>query len=357
MNVSSRVAKSCHSKVEHGVGAIGPARVHSKIRTLVVGTGPLAAKVSLEVQENKDRLLVGTLDGYYREERSLALGDIPALGTIDELGAAIVEHCIDELQVALSLEDCFLNFPEIHEIAKAFGIPVTLRVEMLDGISPSRVDFISPIASLLYNHHLANRWPYRFIKRLIDLTVSSIALILLLPVFAAIAIAVKVTSSGPVFFKQPRVGIRRREFKMWKFRTMVKNAEQLRKGLAGLNNARGASFKIVRDPRLTSIGRFLRRTSLDELPQFINVWLGEMSLTGPRPIPLWVADQLQDTTYYRRFHVMPGLTGWWQIKGREQDFEVMARQDLYYVDNWSLSLDLRILLNTVPAVVKGYGAH
>jgi lipopolysaccharide/colanic/teichoic acid biosynthesis glycosyltransferase len=285
------------------------------------------------------------------------LEGVPILGGTEHLGAIIVEQCIDELQVALPLEGCMAGFSQIHEIAKAFGIPVALRVELLEGTPPSKLDFSSPIAAISYNHHRSNRWPYRLCKRSIDIAISAGVLIVLSPVFAMIALAVKLTSPGSILFKQPRVGLRRREFKMWKFRTMVKNAEQLRKNLIEFNDARGASFKIVRDPRLTSIGRFLRRTSLDELPQFINILRGEMSLAGPRPIPLWVADQLEDTTYYRRFHVMPGLTGWWQVQGREQDFEVMARQDLYYVDNWSLSLDLRILLDTVPAVVRGRGAH
>jgi lipopolysaccharide/colanic/teichoic acid biosynthesis glycosyltransferase len=144
---------------------------------------------------------------------------------------------------------------------------------------------------------------------------------------------------------------------MWKFRTMVADAEKLRRQVATLNSAKGISFKIVKDPRLTSIGGILRRTSLDELPQLFNVLFGEMSLVGPRPIPLWVADQLEDAAYYRRFYVPPGLTGWWQVMGREQDFERMAEQDVYYVDNWSLGLDIKILLNTLPAVVKGHGAH
>ncbi len=296
------------------------------------------------------------IDPHRQYGLSEAFPEVPILGTVDQLGALIVEHCVDQVQVALPVQSCFEVFADIREVARTLGIPITFRLELSEG-QPSRVELGTSIALLHYNHHPANYWPHSAVKRAIDIAVAAIALVLLFPILVVIAIAVKMTSSGPVFFKQPRVGLHRREFKMWKFRTMVKNAEQLRKEVASLNNARGVSFKIVRDPRLTAIGGFLRRTSLDELPQFINVLLGEMSLVGPRPIPLWVADQLQDATYYRRFHVLPGLTGWWQVEGREQDFEVMAKHDLYYVDNWSTSLDLLVLLRTLPAVVKGSGAH
>jgi lipopolysaccharide/colanic/teichoic acid biosynthesis glycosyltransferase len=285
-----------------------------------------------------------------------AFSDVPFLGTLNDLALVVVERCIDRIEVALPLRSCFQDFSSIHDIAKGLGIPVTFRLELLQG-NPVAVDVDAVATSLHYNQHASHRWPKRFVVRVTNVVIAALAMVLISPAFLLIAAAVKLTSRGPVFFKQPRVGIRRREFKMWKFRTMVENAELLRKQVEGLNDAKGISFKIVRDPRLTPIGGFLRRTSLDELPQFINVLLGEMSLVGPRPIPLWVADQLKDASYYRRFYVLPGITGWWQVKGREQNFEVMAQQDLYYFDNWSLLLDLKILLQTIPAVMKGQGAH
>jgi lipopolysaccharide/colanic/teichoic acid biosynthesis glycosyltransferase len=172
-----------------------------------------------------------------------------------------------------------------------------------------------------------------------------------------IALAIKLTSSGPVLFRQPRIGLDRRQFMMLKFRTMVKNAEHLRETVRALNNARGISFKVFQDPRVTRIGALLRRTSLDELPQLINILKGEMSLVGPRPIPTWVAEQLDANSYFRRFAVMPGLTGLWQVEGREQDFDRMAAQDLRYIEKCSFAFDLKILFKTLPAVLKGEGAH
>jgi lipopolysaccharide/colanic/teichoic acid biosynthesis glycosyltransferase len=205
--------------------------------------------------------------------------------------------------------------------------------------------------------HPSMRGMGRRMKRALDLTVASGSLLVLLPVFLIIAAAIKVTSPGPVFFRQERVGRQMQRFWMLKFRSMVANAEDLRQQMAGLNDAQGISFKIFRDPRVTSLGRWLRRTSLDELPQLVNVLTGDMSLVGPRPIPVWVAEQLNKGDYLRRFTVQPGLTGLWQVEGRQQDFDWMALQDLRYVDNWSLGVDLKILLATIPAVFRGEGAH
>jgi lipopolysaccharide/colanic/teichoic acid biosynthesis glycosyltransferase len=144
---------------------------------------------------------------------------------------------------------------------------------------------------------------------------------------------------------------------MLKFRTMVSNAEALRSKLQGMNSATGIMFKIDRDPRLTLIGAFLRRTSIDELPQLLNVLRGEMSLVGPRPIPTWVFEQIEEASFHRRFSVLPGMTGLWQIHGRPQHYKQMAHFDLEYVDRWSFWLDLRILVRTIPAVLRRQGAR
>lgn len=144
---------------------------------------------------------------------------------------------------------------------------------------------------------------------------------------------------------------------MYKFRTMVVNAEALRQHVESMNDAQGISFKIINDPRLTKIGSFLRRASIDELPQLFNVLLGDMSMVGPRPIPVWVAEQLEDTRWFRRFSVLPGMSGLWQVEGRQQDFDLMASKDVKYVDEWSMGLDFRILFSTIPAVLKGVNAH
>jgi lipopolysaccharide/colanic/teichoic acid biosynthesis glycosyltransferase len=216
---------------------------------------------------------------------------------------------------------------------------------------------LRPIADVCWLHqHPSLSGAPRAAKRAVDLLVSSALLLLLAPLLTAIAAAILVDRSGPVLFRQPRVGYRRRQFMMLKFRTMVANAEELRDAVASLNGAKGISFKIVADPRVTRVGRILRRTSLDELPQLVNVLLGDMSLAGPRPIPVWVAEQLGEPRYYRRFSVAAGISGWWQIKGRTQDFDQMAAQDLDYIDRWSPGLDLKIIAATIPAMLRGEGA-
>lgn len=193
-------------------------------------------------------------------------------------------------------------------------------------------------------------------KRVFDLTLTVPALVVLTPVFAAIALVVKLTSPGPVFFRQERVGRDSEPFNVLKFRSMVTNAEELLAELAEENEGAGPLFKMKEDPRVTRIGRFLRKTSLDELPQLINVLRNEMSLVGPRPA-LRAEMAEWDPELYARLQVKPGITGMWQVSGRSgTSFDEYTRLDLYYVHNWSLLVDLEILAKTIPAVVKSDGA-
>jgi lipopolysaccharide/colanic/teichoic acid biosynthesis glycosyltransferase len=170
-------------------------------------------------------------------------------------------------------------------------------------------------------------------------------------------LAVRLTSPGPVMFSQLRYGRNRRRFRMYKFRTMVEGADAQQSQLEELNEAAGPVFKIRRDPRITPFGAFLRRTSLDELPQLWNVLRGDMSLVGPRPLPLRDVNQFAEGRLMRRFSVLPGITGLWQVSGRSSlAFDEWLRLDLAYIDQWSLTLDLRILARTIPAVLSGRGA-
>ncbi len=193
-------------------------------------------------------------------------------------------------------------------------------------------------------------------KRLFDLTVTASALFVLAPVFATVALLVKITSPGPVFFRQERVGRDGEPFDVLKFRSMVVNAEELLDELVTENEGDGPLFKMKSDPRVTRIGRFIRKTSLDELPQLINVMRNEMSLVGPRPA-LRAEMAEWDSALYARLQVKPGITGMWQVSGRSgTSFAEYTRLDLYYVHNWSLLVDLSILVKTIPAVVKSDGA-
>ncbi|HEY8473509.1 MAG TPA: sugar transferase [Natronosporangium sp.] len=193
-------------------------------------------------------------------------------------------------------------------------------------------------------------------KNVMDRVVAAVGLVLLAPLFAAIAIAIKLSDPGPVFFRQARVGREGTTFRVWKFRTMYVDAEERRAALMELNESDGQLFKIRDDPRIFPFGRFLRSSSLDELPQLINVLKGEMSLVGPRPLPAEDGDYLGDVR--RRLLVRPGITGLWQVSGRSDlSWDEAVRLDLYYVDNWSLAYDLHILWRTIGVVLRRKGAY
>ncbi len=196
-------------------------------------------------------------------------------------------------------------------------------------------------------------------KRLLDITVSVLSLILTLPLMTLAAIAIRIESRGPIFFVQERSGLRGRVFRMFKFRSMVSNADMLRSELVAFNEMDGPVFKIGKDPRITRVGAFLRRTSIDEFPQFWNVLKGEMSLVGPRPLPVYETHQISKLHHRRRLSVKPGLACLWQVSGRNRihSFDEWARLDLEYVDNWSFWLDLKILMKTIPVVLTGAGAR
>jgi exopolysaccharide biosynthesis polyprenyl glycosylphosphotransferase len=185
-----------------------------------------------------------------------------------------------------------------------------------------------------------------------------LVLLIVIPVIPLIALAIKLTSPGPVFFRQQRSGLNGSPFTLYKFRTMITNAEQFKHELEAMNEMSGPVFKVTNDPRVTPIGKFLRKYSLDELPQLYNVLRTEMSLVGPRPLPVDEVKRFENLAHRRRLSVKPGLTCIWQISGRNQisDFKDWVRLDLEYIDNWSLWLDLKILIRTIPAVLIGTGA-
>lgn len=219
-------------------------------------------------------------------------------------------------------------------------------------------EVIAGLPTLRLEAPFLSGWDYR-LKRCLDFTGALLGLIGLSPLFVGVAIAIKLSSPGSVFFRQERIGLHGRVFQMWKFRTMVPGAALLQAQLERANETGdGVMFKIKHDPRITPIGRFLRRTSIDELPQLFNVLLGQMSLVGPRPLPLRDVERF-DPWHHTRHQVLPGITGLWQIAGRStiDAFNDAARLDLYYIDNWSLNLDLDILLETLKMVLFGKGAY
>ncbi|MGL4621160.1 MAG: sugar transferase, partial [Chroococcidiopsis sp.] len=198
-----------------------------------------------------------------------------------------------------------------------------------------------------------------WLKRIMDFIAAALFIALTFPIYLAIAIAIKLDSPGSIFFKQTRIGLHGKPFQVWKFRTMKTDAEKLQKDLEALNNTKdGILFKIKDDPRITRIGKFLRCYSLDELPQLFNVLLGEMSLVGPRPLPIRDVENFSEQHFIRQ-EVLPGVTGLWQVSGRSNilDFAQVIKLDLNYIENWSLGLDFEIVLRTIQVVLQKEGAY
>mgnify|MGYP006278380115 CR=1 FL=1 len=239
------------------------------------------------------------------------------------------------------------------------GIEVWIIKETINGITSTPIiRRYGGIRALIFRRTRHGLW-HDLIKRTIDLLGASLGLLLLSPVWIAIAIAIKKTSPGPIIFSQVRSGKHGRRFTILKFRTMIPNAPALHASLAHQNEMQGPVFKIARDPRVTPLGEFLRKTSLDEIPQLLNVLRGEMSIVGPRPLPDYETERIEKSTHRRRLSVKPGLTCLWQVKGRNaiQSFDDWVKLDLEYIDRASLLLDFSIMLATVPAVLLRKGAR
>ena len=333
------------------------ARSERTHRTLLVGTGPRAAEVAKTLLSDRDREIMGVVDVTRLPEFGDAMPSVPWLGSLLDIRAIALAHRIDEICVALPLRSGFDEWRHAEAVGRDLGIPVSFHFDLIGDGSRIHVSASGNARWLRVNLHPASLGAAPWLKRAFDVVVASLALLLFSPVLLMATLLVKSTSRGPALFKQPRVGRARRSFNMLKFRTMVVDAEQRRIELERLNDANGILFKIERDPRLTPVGAFLRRTSIDELPQLFNVLRGEMSLVGPRPLPTWACERLEDASFIRRYAVLPGMTGLWQIHGRPQDFHLMSKHDLRYVERWSLLLDVSILVRTIPAVLKRQGAQ
>jgi exopolysaccharide biosynthesis polyprenyl glycosylphosphotransferase len=245
---------------------------------------------------------------------------------------------------------------DMVEEARVAGIDVRVVPDMYDGLAwNARVEYIGQFPTIPLHRR---DFPIGgiLVKRVLDITVSTIALVVGLPVMLAIAIAVRMDSEGTTFYKAQRIGRKGRAFSCYKFRTMVHNADKLKAELEHMNERDGVLFKIANDPRITRVGRVLRKYSLDELPQFYNVLKGDMSLVGPRP-PMAAEVEQYDIAHLRRLDVLPGITGLWQVEARQDpSFDSYISLDTAYVENWNLMMDLRILARTVGVVLSGTGS-
>jgi exopolysaccharide biosynthesis polyprenyl glycosylphosphotransferase len=280
------------------------------------------------------------------------------LAVVSKLEGIMDQHPVDEVLVILPPKSYGPLVEKIVSRCEEEGVIVRVRAEMFElrtaKIYADELDGL-PILTIQSGPHDDRGLA---VKRLTDVVASLIFLFILAPLFALVALVIKVDSPGPIFFAQERIGLNKRRFKMLKFRTMVDGAEKQQAALEDLNETDGPVFKIKNDPRLTRIGKFLRRYSIDELPQFVNVLKGEMSLVGPRPLPIRDVERIDIASQKRRFSIKPGLTCLWQVNGRSNiGFEEWVRMDLQYIDHWSLGLDMLILLKTIPAVLKGPGAY
>jgi len=326
---------------------------------LIVGTNARALRFA-ELVESKPTLgykVKGFVDdewsgatGFRGTGRELAAG----LGNFDSY---IREHVVDEVVLALPVSSHYAQLSQLLRTCEEQGILVHMLPDLFE-VRHARLKLEiledQPVITLRTG---AMEGGPLLVKRMFDVTVSLVLLILLAPLFVFVAVVLKLSSAGPVFFVQERVGLNKRPFRLLKFRTMVQDAERLQPALEGRNEATGPVFKIRNDPRITRVGAWLRRTSIDELPQLINVFVGDMSLVGPRPLPVRDYRGFDADWHRRRVSVRPGITCLWQVGGRSAvPFERWMELDMLYIDTWSLWLDFKVLVRTLPAVLSGRGA-
>jgi exopolysaccharide biosynthesis polyprenyl glycosylphosphotransferase len=266
-------------------------------------------------------------------------------------------NVVDEVAIYLPLRSFYEHSAQVAALCEMHGIIMRINSDIFNlKIAKSSANDFDGQAQFTATAIGQQGWPL-LVKRVLDISISFTLLALLAPVFLVIAVLIRWTSPGSAFFGQKRVGLNKRQFVMYKFRTMIPNAEMAQEQLLALNEMTGPVFKIKNDPRVTPIGRFLRRASLDELPQLWNVLKGDMSLVGPRAMSVRDYQLFSEDWQRRRFSVRPGITCLWQVNGRNSiPFEQWMQMDIEYIDKWSLWLDVKILARTIPAVLKGSGA-
>jgi exopolysaccharide biosynthesis polyprenyl glycosylphosphotransferase len=330
-------------------------------RVLVVGTGPQAIRFARRIEEDPDEFssVIGFCDEPWQGLTEFEASGLELVTEPKTFRKFLREHVVDE--VAIAVPPSTLNRYESDMLlaCEEHGVTVRFLSSILTDLgvgAQAGATLGDSVILSWFNGKVDERQLWA--KRLIDIVVSGSLLIVAIPLLVAVGIAIRRDSPGRVIFQQTRVGLNKRLFRMYKFRSMVSNAEEQMAEVEHLNELDGPVFKIEDDPRVTRIGQWLRATSIDELPQLINVFKGEMSLVGPRPLPLRDFEGFDDDRYRRRFSVAPGLTGLWQVSGRSLvDFDDWMELDLEYLDNWSLALDLTILLRTIPTVLKRVGAR
>jgi len=327
---------------------------------IIVGINPRSISLAKRLENPKLGFNIsGFVDNKVGIDTNGSKLNKPVLCKLSEIEQFISTRPVDAVLLALPMRSYYDRIAEIIKLCAIQGIETRIITDLFD--VPSHIHQEAGLGSdtsfISYDVGLHSEFQYNM-KRFFDLVISAIAILALSPVFFLIALIILLSDGWPVIFSQDRIGLKKRYFKMLKFRTMVQNADQMQSSLEGQNEADGAAFKITNDPRITRIGKFLRKTSLDEIPQFLNVFVGAMSLVGPRPLPIRDFKLFYQNEHRRRFSVKPGITGLWQVGGRgETDFEEWMRLDLEYVDHWSLMLDLKIFVKTFSVVLSRKGAY
>jgi exopolysaccharide biosynthesis polyprenyl glycosylphosphotransferase len=324
-------------------------------RTLIVGTNVRSQRFVEAITRSRRRAYepVGLVSVPEHEDGQ---SELEIVGTVDELARLLAEGIADRVVIA----DTSIGTERVVQIFNACDrtdVKLSIIPDLFEVVSSSsQMREIAGVPVFEVQPEVVRQWG-RAVKRTMDLVLGPMILLFLTPVFLLTCVAIWLESGRPFFFSQQRVGKGERHFRMLKFRSMHVGAEKLREEMAPLNETGGHVFKVRSDPRMTRVGRWLRRFSIDELPQIINVLRGEMSLVGPRPYPVYEVSQFNHTER-KRFDLMPGITGLAQVSGRSDlDFEEGIRLDLFYIETWSPWLDIKILFKTIPAVLRGRGAY
>ena len=326
---------------------------------LIVGTNARAVQFARDVESRPELgyRLVGFVDDQWERSEEFRGTGYSIVADLRHVEEFLRRNVVDEVVLALPMRSSYAQASRVVAFCKDQGILVRLLSDVfdlrLDQPNMGRLDEDSAIVICRYP---LEGWPV-LIKRALDVALSLVLLMLLAPLTLMIAVVIRCNSPGPVLFVQERVGLNKRKFRIYKFRTMTVDAAKEQAHLETFNEAVGPVFKIKNDPRITRMGRLLRKTSMDELPQLFNVLKGEMSLVGPRPLPVRDYEGFDQDWQRRRFSVRPGLTCLWQVNGRSSvPFHQWMNLDMQYIDQWSLWLDLKILAKTIPAVLRGTGA-
>ncbi|HUO17282.1 MAG TPA: sugar transferase [Verrucomicrobiae bacterium] len=326
---------------------------------LILGTNQRALDFAARIESRPELgyRILGFADDYWPAMETFHRSGRTLVCNIEMLPEFLRHNVVDEIANYLPLRSFYEHTSQVAALCEVHGVMLRCDTDLF-GLKTSRPQAAEFEGNhyITYSSGIRDAWPL-LIKRSVDIIASLILLILFSPLFLVTAILIKWTSDGPIFFLQERIGYNKRRFWIYKFRTMIPGAEKMMTELESLNEISGPVFKIKNDPRITPLGKFLRRASIDELPQLINVFTGEMSLVGPRPLPVRDYQGFSVDWQRRRFSVRPGITCLWQVKGRSSiTFEQWMRLDMQYLDEWSLWLDMKILARTIPAVLRGSGA-